>query len=34
MGAIAVLIIIAVFGCSLLLYFHSEDKKSRNVGIE
>ena len=33
MGAILALIIIVVFGISLLVYFHFEDKKIANSGL-
>ncbi len=33
MGAIIALIIVAVFGTSLLLYFHYEDKHNTHMGL-
>ena len=32
MGAIAALIIVTVFGTSLLVYFHFEDKRKSQLG--
>lgn len=32
MGAIAALIIVTVFGPSLLVYFHFEDKNNSQIG--
>lgn len=33
MGAIIALIIVAVFGTTLLVYFHYEDKRNKHVGL-
>lgn len=34
MGAIAALIIVAVFGSVLVVYFHYEDKHNNSVGLD
>ena len=33
MGAILALIIVAVFGLSLLVYFHYDDKRKAHIGL-
>lgn len=33
MGAVVALVIVAVFGTSLLIYFHFEDKKNARMNM-